>query len=261
MGQPRFREECTSLMAVADSYRGRYRQTVDGFAEVAASARGRHDQLSLHWGLAGQAEALLRLELDAGPVLALLEEARALFPDLPASERLRVHAGLALVHLRAGRDAEAGAALRTGLREAAAARMLGMWLGEALTLLAEVALALRERGHDPAVADDACDRLRSFAAGCPVSAARALRAGGVQLWLAGRRPRAVRAWRHSLDTARRLDLPYDEAMAHLELGCHLRATETTPGGWGRDEHLARARELLSALGTGPALARVSAAAR
>ena len=261
MGQPRFREECTSLMAVADSYRGRYRQTVDGFAEVAASARGRHDQLSLHWGLAGQAEALLRLELDAGPALELLEEARALFPDLPASERLRVHAGLALVHLRAGRDAEAGAALRTGLREAAAAGMVRMWLGEAFTLLAEVALALRERGHDPAVAAGACDRLRSFTAGCPVTAARALRTGGLQLWLAGRRPRAVRAWRRSLDSARRLDLPYDEAMAHLELGRHLRATETTPGGWGRDEHLARSRELLSALGTGPALARASAAAR
>jgi hypothetical protein len=136
--------------------------------------------------------------------------------------------------------------------------MLWMWLGEALTLLAEVALALRERGHDPAVAAGACDRLRSLTAGCPVAEARTLRTGGLQLWLAGRRPRAVRAWRRSLDTARRLDLPYDEAMAHLELGRHLRAPETTPGGWGRDEHLARSRELFSALGTGPALARASA---
>jgi predicted ATPase len=258
MGQPRFREECTSLIAVADCYRGRYRQAVDGFAEVAASARGRHDQLSLHWGLVGQAEALLRLELDTGPAQELLEESRPLFADVPAAERLRVHAGLALVHLRAGRDAEAGNAVRAGLREAAGAGMLWMWLGEALTLLAEVALALRERGHDPAVAAGACDRLRSLTAGCPVAEARTLRTGGLQLWLAGRRPRAVRAWRRSLDTARRLDLPYDEAMAHLELGRHLRAPETTPGGWGRDEHLARSRELFSALGTGPALARASA---
>jgi eukaryotic-like serine/threonine-protein kinase len=135
-----------------------------------------------------------------------------------------------------------------------------MWLGEAFTLLAEVALALGERGHDPAVAAEACGRLRSFSTGCPVVTARALRAGGLQLWLAGRRPKAVRAWRRSLDSARRLDLPYDEAMAHLELGRHLRAPETTPGGWGRDEHLARARELFTALGTGPALARASAAA-
>jgi predicted ATPase/DNA-binding SARP family transcriptional activator len=258
MGQPRFWEECISLAAVADCYRGRYRQAVDGFAEVAASARGRHDQLSLHWGLAGQAEALLRLERDTGPALELLEEGRTLFADLPPSERLRVHAGLSMVHLRAGRDAEAGTAVRAGLAEAARAGMVRMWLGEALTLLAEVALALRERGHDPAVAAGACDRLRSFAAGCPVTAAKSLRAGGLQLWLAGRRPRAVRAWRRSLDTARRLDLPYDEAMAHLELGRHLRATETTPGGWGRDEHLARSRELFTALGTEPALARASA---
>jgi tetratricopeptide (TPR) repeat protein len=207
MGQPRFWEECISLVAVADCYRGGYRRAIDGFAEVAASARGRHDQLSLYWGLAGQAEARLRLERDTGPALELLEEARALFGDLPASERLRVHAGLSLVHLRAGRDAEAGTAVRAGLREAAGAGMPRMWLGEGLTLLAEVALALRERGHDPAVAASACDRLRSFTAGCPVSAARALRAAGLQLWLAGRRPKAVRAWRRSLDTARRLDLP------------------------------------------------------
>ena len=257
MGQPRFREECVSLLAVADGYRGRYRQMADGFAEVAASARGRHDQLSLHWGLAGQAEALLRLELDTRQALELLEESRSMFADVPASERLRIHAGMALVHLRARRDAEAGTAVRDGLRDAVAAGLPRMWLGEAVTLLAEVALALRERGHDPAVAAGACDRLRSFTAGCPVTAARALRTGGLQLWLAGRRPRAVRAWRRSLDSARRLDLPYDEAMAHLELGRHLRAPETTPGGWGRDEHLARARELLTALGTGPALARAS----
>jgi predicted ATPase/DNA-binding SARP family transcriptional activator len=259
MGQPRFYEECISLAAVADCYRGGYRRAVDGFREAAASARGRHDQLSLHWGLAGEAEALLRLERDPGPALELLEEGRTLFPDVPAAERARVHAGLALVHLRAGRDAEAGAAVRAGLRETAGAGTLGMWLGEALTLLAEVALALRERGHDPAVAAGACDRLRSFTAGCPVTAARAQRAGGLQLWLAGRRPRALRAWRRSLDTARRLDLPYDEAMAHLELGRHLRASETTPGGWGRDEHLARSRELFGALGTEPALQRASAA--
>ena len=136
MGQPRFWEECTALVAVADCYRGGYRRAVDGFAEVAASARARHDQLSLYWGLAGQAEALLRLERDTGPALELLEEARTLFGDLPASERLRVHAGLGLVHLRAGRDAEAGTAVRAGLREAAAAGMPRMRLGEGLTVLA-----------------------------------------------------------------------------------------------------------------------------
>ena len=69
-----------------------------------------------------------------------------------------------------------------------------VWLGEGLTVLAEVALALRERGHDPAVAASACDRLRSFTAGCPVNAARALRAAGLQLLQRGDHafPAAVR---------------------------------------------------------------------
>jgi len=121
--------------------------------------------------------------------------------------------------------------------------MLRMWLGEALANLAEVALELEERGRGPAG-----EVLRRFAVRCPAAAARALRADGRRQWRAGRRPRAMRAWRRSLDTARRLDQPYDEAQAHLELGRRLRPAETTPGGWGREEHLARARELLDTLG-------------
>jgi MoxR-like ATPase len=77
--------------------------------------------------------------------------------------------------------------------------------------------------------------------------------------LAGRRPRTIRAWRRSLEAARRLDLPYDEAMAHLELGRHLGPAETTPGGWGREEHLARSRELFGALGAEPALLHAATA--
>jgi hypothetical protein len=46
-------------------------------------------------------------------------------------------------------------------------------------------------------------------------------------------------------------------MAHLELGRHLRPTQTTPGDWGRDEHLSRSRELFCALGTEPARLRAS----
>jgi predicted ATPase len=260
MGQLRFLDECTALLAVADCYRGRYGQAVDGFAKVRASARGRHDPLSLHWGLAGEAEARLRRTRDTGQARELLEEAGTLFGDLPAAERLRTHAGLGQVHLRAGRDDEAAAAVRAALAEAAQAGMLRMWLGEGLANVAEVALELDGRGHAPPAAAGACELLRRFAASCPVAAAKALRADSLRLWLAGRRPRAIRAWCRSLDTARRLDLPYDEAMAHLELGRHLRAPETTPGGWGRDEHLARARELFAALGTEPALFRVASTA-
>jgi tetratricopeptide (TPR) repeat protein len=260
MGQLRFLDECTALLAVADCYRGRYGQAVDGFAKVRASARGRHDPLSLHWGLAGAAEARLRRTRDTGQARELLEEAGTLFGDLPAAERLRTHAGLGQVHLRAGRDDEAAAAVRAALAEAAQAGMLRMWLGEGLANVAEVALELDGRGHAPPAGAGACELLRRFAATCPVAAAKALRADGLRLWLAGRRPRAIRAWCRSLDTARRLDLPYDEAMAHLELGRHLRAPETTPGGWGRDEHLARARELFAALGTEPALFRVASSA-
>jgi tetratricopeptide (TPR) repeat protein len=255
IGQPRYWDECTALAAIADCYRGGYRRAADTFARVVASARGRHDPVALNWGLAGEAEALLRLYQDTAPALALLEESRTLLGDLPAAERLRVHAALGLAHLRDGRDDEAAAAARAGLAEVARAGMLRMWLGEALTAMAELTLELERRGGDRAATASAHERLRAFAARSPVAAARASRAAGVRLWLAGRRPRALRALRRSLDAARRFDLPYDEGMAHLELGRHLGTNQATPGEWGREEHLRRAAELFEALGTEPALHR------
>jgi hypothetical protein len=48
-------------------------------------------------------------------------------------------------------------------------------------------------------------------------------------------------------------------MAHLELGRRLGPGKVTAGGRGREEHLARARELFQALGTEPALRRAQEA--
>jgi hypothetical protein len=68
--------------------------------------------------------------------------------------------------------------------------MLRMWLGEARTMLAEVALALQARGHDPAVTVDADAVLRGFAARCSevTPAAGAARSTG-RVPRAPRRPR------------------------------------------------------------------------
>ena len=59
---------------------------------------------------------------------------------------------------------------------------------------------------------------------------------------------------------RELEAALRRGQAHLELGRHLRPTQTTPGDWGRDEHLSRSRELFCALGTEPARLRASVTA-
>jgi hypothetical protein len=59
----------------------------------------------------------------------------------------------------------------------------------------------------------------------------------------GRTRRARRCWLESLKRAQELGLPFDEALAHLELG------RTSPPGREREEHLRRADELFAQMGT------------
>lgn len=72
----------------------------------------------------------------------------------------------------------------------------------------------------------------------PVSRACALLMRGRVEWLAGRPARAASLWQRSLDLAGRLQLPFDEARAHLELGRH---------GFGdADSHLEAAQQAFTA---------------
>jgi predicted ATPase/class 3 adenylate cyclase len=264
-GQPRFAEACGSLLATINCYRGRYPHAARGFAEEAALARARHDPYFLHTGLVGQAEALLRSQADAASALVLLGEASALLPQLSPADRMRQHATLALAYLQDGRQRDAAAAAQTAYAEARTVKLPPVWIGESYTNLAEVLLALWDRDGDRAtdrwgaVAGGAAAMLWSFANTYPAATARAWRVRGSHLWLRGRRERALRAWQHSLQAAQHLELPYEEGLAHLELGRHLAPGRSLPVGWDRVDHLRRARELFEPLDAPVALAAIDAA--
>jgi hypothetical protein len=72
---------------------------------------------------------------------------------------------------------------------------------------------------------------------------------GVFDWLAGKPRRAVRAWRQSLAAAERLDMPYEQGLAHYEIGRH-----AEPGAE-RQKHLDQACALLTRCGAVYDLAR------
>jgi hypothetical protein len=57
----------------------------------------------------------------------------------------------------------------------------------------------------------------------------------------GKRHAAVRAWRKCIDAAARLKMPYEEALAHAEIGRCLPAADAA-----RSIHLAQANDLLAA---------------
>jgi hypothetical protein len=119
---------------------------------------------------------------------------------------------------------------------------------------AEVYLSLWEAGYPQPgldrLARKACKVTHSFARVFPIGRPRALLWDGLYHWLAGKPARATRAWQASLAAAARLEMPYDEALAHYELGRHL--PDADPG---REEHLARACEIFERLGAAYDLAR------
>jgi class 3 adenylate cyclase/tetratricopeptide (TPR) repeat protein len=72
---------------------------------------------------------------------------------------------------------------------------------------------------------------------------------GVYDWLDGEPKRARRSWEKSLTAAQRLQMPFDEALAHYEIGRHAKGDE-------RQAHLNRALEGFEALGASFYVAKV-----
>ncbi len=91
-------------------------------------------------------------------------------------------------------------------------------------------------------ARQACQALRKFARVFPIGQPRAWLWQGLYDWLAGKPDKAHRAWYKSLVVAERLAMPYEQGLAHYEIGRHL-----TPNDPARQAHLKRAREIFTRL--------------
>ena len=71
-------------------------------------------------------------------------------------------------------------------------------------------------------------------------------------WLRGDHEEAMRLWRHAVEVGATRGTPYAQALARLEIGRHLPATDAT-----RLPHLIKARDLFEAIGTTYDLSRVN----
>jgi class 3 adenylate cyclase/tetratricopeptide (TPR) repeat protein len=263
------------LAALNDFALGRWALTVERLDEalsLSEQAGDRRRALELRtlraWALLTRGDVRA-----AGPLLAALESDAAAEAD-PRS-RAAAGTGLALVALRAGEVARGLATIRgrraapllplahallgeareslAALPEAVAqagARPIKCWGLERFALPAEAALLLREsedllapaeRVRLAGLARAAVAASARFARVFPIGEPRAALLAGTAAWLDGRAAEARGAWERALVAARRLDMPYDEARARLELGRHA-------GPAGRAGHLERAAALFDELG-------------
>jgi class 3 adenylate cyclase/tetratricopeptide (TPR) repeat protein len=246
--------ECMAMLAQAAYVAGDFRRGLALWTRCYSTARSRGDQLQQAWGLNGQADGLLRTggAQQTDEAIALLRTALGLFTEnIDKISMLTTHGLLAAAHLRRGdrqsawQAAEDGMQLIEELPAPTSYYLLGGYLGVAGTYL-----ALHE-GADPQQrkllalrVPKACRAMGRYARTLPLGGPSACRCKGLALWLHGKRKAALRAWAKGLRLATRLEMPYEEALAHLEIGQRLPVGHPE-----HDAHLTRACELFTALDT------------
>ena len=174
-------------------------------------------------------------------------------PELTSELRIKTEGAAALVALAAGDHQGAVAAADTALRVTAVQRptyYAAIWgyVGPAEAYVAQWEIEVAANGVTATTrrgADVALKRLKSFAGVFPIGRPRLHVLMGRRHWLLGHRNDAFASWRRAVDLAQQLSMPFELALAELELGRHGNAADD------RDVHLQRALELFVALGAAP----------
>jgi class 3 adenylate cyclase len=243
----RFDDAVANLMEL-EYLQGNIR-TASGLAdELRVTAAARHDQRFLAEGLVGRAYTSWLLG-DVTTALARMEELRGIVTSTDVTDDLKLkYFGLSsLIQVSQADALQAHAACEEAMRITRGLRpsYFGTFLGyvgpaDVYFQLWEGQYALgdhRER------AIEAHERLRRFARVFPIGRPRYRQLQGRRAWLLGRHGRAKRAFAAAVASAEALRMPYEAALAHLELGRRLDSSDPE-----RVHHLERSQEIFRSIG-------------
>jgi class 3 adenylate cyclase/tetratricopeptide (TPR) repeat protein len=248
---------CQAVAAQAAHFRGQFARGGERWAGLHAIASRNGNELHQAWGLNGQAEAALRQGRFDEAVTFLRDALRLFARNIDRISETSSYGLLAVAQLCRGEtELAVWAAERGAQLISQSARPTGYYALEGYAGVARVYLALWETGNNSLAlpAGRACAALHKYAGVFPIGQPRARLSRGLADWLAGRPARALKAWRMGLEAAGRLGMPYEQALAHYELGRHLGAKDPA-----RQIHLDRACKLFTALGAAHDLARAQGA--
>ncbi len=259
-----------AVLFLVNAYRGRIAPNVSLAAETCARARRIGNGAFEVWGLNALASSCILLgQTDeasraAEAALALVSAAKgtdrvARLSAYGALARIRLYQGdlarveqtiadLAPMVAESSPTAHGAFSGYDGLAEAT----LAVWAAETLAGAGERKSASRLRELE-LKARQACLALRRYARVFPVARPRALLRQGMYEWLAAKPARAHQTWQKALAQAEKLDMPYDQGLAHCTIGQHLKADDPA-----RAQHLNRAGGIFADLGSAYDLARVQA---
>ncbi len=269
LGDRRRWQQGMNTLATVMYLQGEFSQGVQAFAELYAVAERRNDAQYRAYGLLGQARCLLALGRPDEAISLLMAVEMLLGNGLGRVEEIYTHGLLSLTHWRRGEKGPALQAAETAAGLIAQSEPISYNLLDAYAAVTQVYLDLWQADVMSAARESpplsfksswsgparrACKALRDFAKVFPIGRPRARLYQGRMRWLSGRARPAQRCWHKSLTLATKLDMPYEQGLAHYEIGRHL--LEGDPD---RQTHLARAGEIFERLGAAYDLARVQQA--
>jgi class 3 adenylate cyclase/tetratricopeptide (TPR) repeat protein len=247
-----------TLLAQCTYYQGDFTRSYAMFDHLATQSEHQGNRLHTAWALGGKGQNALRLgRLDEA--CRLLDEATSrLAENAEVPSQISNYGLLAMARLRQGNHEQAWQAATTAAHMIANTPLPGVYyLIEGYAGVAEVYLALCAFGEQHAArggtagsvgivqlrqAEQACHEMSSFARLFPIAQPRAWLWKGSYAWATGRPFQAVRAWLKSLTRARQLSMPYEQALAHYEIGRY-------SSGAARSYHLEQACGLFEHLGS------------
>ncbi len=265
LGDRRQLIESGALLSLNNHYAGRFAEANAQAVRLYEAAERNGDIQGQVWGFCFQSINLLVLD-EVEHAAKLMEAALILLNEsvgasLGTQERMEVYGALALVRLRQGEMQAARQAadevLPILMKPPTTAAIFYSY-----TSAFEVYLSLCTTEQKVPAGDKtpvqqaarACAALRKFAHVFPLGQSRALLARGELAWLRGKPRFAFRAWRQALRAAERLNMPYDQGRAHLEIARHMKSSDPA-----RRTHLDRACSLFKELGAVYDLKRAQAA--
>ncbi|MEB3336857.1 MAG: adenylate/guanylate cyclase domain-containing protein [Leptolyngbyaceae bacterium] len=263
-----------AILAKAAYLQGKFARGIELWTKVYTAAHHSGDVLQQAWGLNGQAEGLLRLG-DTDTAVNLLEASLHLFAQNTDRVSETATSGmLAIARWRQGKlDLAQQAAQETAHRLDQLSSPSSYYLIEGYAGVAQVYLGLWQVSRDKISAEtprekspetsteleslaqsarSACRALHQFARVFPIGQPSAWLWQGLYHWLANQPAQAQQAWQRSLAAAEQFAMPYDQGLAHYEIGRHAISTQ-------RQHHLKIASQIFTELDAAFDLARAEAA--
>lgn len=235
---PRGQIESRSLLAKVHYHQGRFRAARGLYEEALDISEKQGDFTGQHWNLMGLVECSLCLgESITDSIKTWLRRVNILQTEalVGRADMIRYFGAQAQVNLLCGETEHALETAQMGLRMVRQKPFAGSWTMDGYTGIAETLLLLLGMGNGgtstsqrelKANAQEACRAVLAFSRIFRIAEPRTRLCQGWYDWLTGNRSQALQAWQKAVLLAQQLNMPYEQARAHYEIGQHLRDNDS-----------------------------------